>query len=100
MWLTWPGQVEDDVPVAHQIVHRARLAHIRDVHAHAIGDAVDVEEVAAVVGNERVDDEDVGAESGQPVRQIAADEPEAAGDEHLAAAVELAVRRHGRGGPG
>ena len=65
---------------------------------HAIGDAVDVEQVAAVVGDQRVDEQDVGAEVDQLARQVAADEAEAAGDHHGAAAVELAVvGGHGRG---
>ena len=46
-----------------------------------IGDAVDVEQVAAVVGDERIDEQHVGAELDQPPREIAADEAEAAGDE-------------------
>ena len=58
----------------------------------AVLDAVDVEEVAAVVGDQRVDEQDVGAEVDELARQVAADEPEAAGDHHAAAAVELAVR--------
>ena len=91
-----PGEVEDDVAVAHEIVHRRLLADVGDVDAHAIGDAVDVEQVAAVVGDERIDEQHVGAERDQPAREIAADEAEAAGDHHRAAAVELAVVRASR----
>ena len=99
MWLTCPARLKITVVIAHQVVHRALLAHVGDVHAHAIRDAVDVEQVAAVVGDERVDEQDVGAELDQPARQVAADEAEAAGDHHLAAAVELAIAGHqGRGG--
>ena len=68
------GEVEDHLAVAHQVVHRARLAHVGDVHADAILDAGDVEQVAAVVGDQRVDQQHVGAERDQPVRQVAADE--------------------------
>ena len=87
------GEVEDHLAVAHQVVHRARLAHVGDVDAQPIGDAVDVEEVAAVVGDERVDQQDVGAEVDELPREVAADEPEPAGDHHPAAAIEVAVRR-------
>ena len=81
------------------------LADVGDVDAHAIGDAVDVEQVAAVVGDQRVDEQHVGAELDELAREVAADEAEAAGDHHAAAAVELAVvARHGaarsRGGGG
>ena len=85
------GEVEDDVAVAHEVVHRALLADVGDVDADAIGDAVDVEQVAAVVGDQRVDEQHVGAELDEPAREVAADEAEAAGDHHAAAAVELAV---------
>ena len=85
------GEVEDDVAVAHQVVHRRLLADVGDVDAHAVGDAVDVEQVAAVVGDQRVDEQHVGAELDELAREVAADEAEAAGDHHAAAAVELAV---------
>ena len=85
-----PGQVEDDLAVPHEVVHRGRLAHVGDVDADAILDAGDVVEVAAVVGDQRVDEQHVGAELDQRVREVAADEAEAAGDHHAAAAVELA----------
>ncbi len=49
-------------------------------------DAVDVEQVAAVVVDQRVDEQHVRAELDQPVRQVAADEPQAAGDHDAAAA--------------
>ena len=67
------------------------LADVGDVDAHAVGDAVDVEQVAAVVGDQRVDEQHVGAELDELAREVAADEAEAAGDHHRAAAVELAV---------
>ena len=84
------------VAVAHQVVHRALLADVGDVDAQAIVDAVDVEQIAAVVGDQRVDQQHVGAEIDQLTRQVAADEAEAAGDHHPPAAVELAVS-HGHG---
>ena len=84
-------EVEDDVAIPHEIVHRALLPDVGDVDAHAVGDAVDVEEVAAVVGDERVDEQDVGAQIDETPREIAADETEAAGDHHRAAAIEFAV---------
>ena len=77
------------------------LAHVGDVDTHAIGNAVDVEQVAAVVGDERVDQQHVGAERDELARQVAADEPEAAGDHHGPAAVELQMfHGHDRGGAG
>ncbi len=51
----------------------------------------DVEEVAAVVVDERIDDQDVGAEIDERTREIRSDEAEPAGDEDATAAIELAV---------
>ncbi len=93
------GEGEDHLAIAHQVVHRRLLADVRDVDVQPIGDAVDVEQVAAVVGDQRVDQQDVGAEIDERARQVAADEAESAGDHHLAAAIELPVvhgyARHG-----
>ena len=36
----------------HEVIHRARLADIGNIDPYAIFDAGDVEEIAAVVGNE------------------------------------------------
>ena len=94
-------EAEDDVAIADEMVHRRLLADVGHVDAHPIGDAVDVEQVAAGVRDERVHEQHVGAELDQAAREVAADEPEAAGDHHGAVAVELAVLRgHGRGGLG
>ena len=60
----------------------------------------DVEEVAAVVGNQRIDEQHVGAERDELAREVAADEAEAAGDQHAATAIELAIAAHGWSDPG
>ena len=94
-------EAEDDVAIAHEVIHRRLLADVGDVDRHRVGDAVDVEQVPAVIGDQRVDEQHVGAEIDETPRQIAADEAEAAGDHHLAAAVEIAViGDHGCGGLG
>jgi hypothetical protein len=85
------GEAEDHVAVANEIVHRRLLPDVGDVDLHALGDPVDVEKVAAVVGNQRVDQQHAGAEIDQRAREVAADEAEAAGDHHGAVAVERAV---------
>ena len=84
-----PGEIEDDLAVAHEIVHRARLADVGDIDADTVFDARDVGEVAAVVGDERIDEQHVGAEIGEPAGEIAADEAEPARDHHAPAAIEL-----------
>ena len=51
-----------------------------------------LKQVAAVIGNQRVDEQHVGAELDQPLREVAADEAEPAGDHHAPAAVEARQR--------
>ena len=58
-----------------------------------VGDAVDVEEIRARSGDQRVHQQHVGAELDEAARDVAADEAEAAGDHHAAAAIELLIRR-------
>ena len=96
------GEVEDDLPVAHQIVHGALLPDVGDVDAHAVGDAVDVEQVAAVIGDQRVDQQTrLRRAATSCSREVAADEPETAGDHHATAVVKGAViHAHGRGALG
>src|SRR5262245_7502848 len=86
-----PGEIENDGSVAHEVIHRALLADVCNVHANAIVDAVDVEQVAAVVGDQRVDEKDFCAKLDESSGEIAADEAEAAGDHHLPAVIELGV---------
>ena len=62
MWLTWPARLKITSRSAHQVVHRRALADVGDVHADAVFDARDVEQVAAVVGDQRVDEQHVRAE--------------------------------------
>ena len=88
-------EVEDDLAVPHEMIHRAFLADVRDVDAHPVGDAGDVEEIGARIRDERVHQEDIGAQLDEPHGDVAADEAEAAGDHHPAPAVILEVRlRH------
>ena len=84
-------EVENHVPPADEVIHGALLADVGDVHAQSIGQTVYIEQVAAVLRDQGVDQEDARAQVDQPAGQIAANEPEAAGDQHLAATVELQV---------
>src|SRR5262249_19428681 len=86
------GEVEDDITALDQVVHRRRLGEVGAIDVDAIGDRVDVEQVAAVVRDERIDQQHVGAEIHQPAGEIAADEAEAASNHHGSTAIECAVR--------
>ena len=54
-WLVWPGEVEEEVLVLDEVREAVLVADVRDVHAHAVLDPRDVVEVAAVLGDQRVD---------------------------------------------
>ncbi len=86
-------EVEDNLAIADEVVHRAFLPDIGDVHADLVGDAVDVEEVCARIRDERIHQEHIGAELDQTPGDVAADETEAARDHHAPAAVEILIRR-------
>ena len=87
------GEVEDHLAVAHEVVHRAFLPDVGDVHADAVGDAVDVEEICARIRDQRIHQQHVGAELDETAGDVAADEAEAAGDHHAPAAIEILIRR-------
>ncbi len=90
-----PGEVEDDLPVSHQVVHGALLANVCDVDPQSGFEAGNVEQVAAVIGDERVNEQDVGAERRERPREIAPDKAKPTRDEHAAPAIEV-VRRKGQ----
>src|SRR5207302_10572498 len=82
-----PGQVEDVVLVSDEEADRPRIADVRIVDVDAVHDLADVVRVPAVVGDQRVDDRHLGTELDQPLRQMRADEPEAAGNEDTGALI-------------
>ena len=59
------------------------VSHISDVDAHSILDAVDIEETAAVLRNEAVDQRNFRAALNQTPCQVRTDEAEASGDQHV-----------------
>ena len=65
-----PGQVEDDVLPLHQIAQAVLVAHIGDVDPQPVFHAVDVEDVAAVFGDQRIHNQHIRPQAHQPVGQI------------------------------
>ena len=55
------GEIEEVILAPHQVSEAVFVAHVGDVDAHVIFDAGDVEQVAAVFGNEAVDERDLRA---------------------------------------
>ena len=75
-------EAEDDLAVGEEIREAVNVADVRDVHRHSILDAVDVRDVAAVLGNHRVHEQHLRAGLDEPPGQVRADEAEATGDQH------------------
>ena len=95
-----PGQVEDDRPVAHQVVHRRLLPDVGHVHPHPVGHPVQVVQVPTVLVDQRIHQQDIRPEVDQLARQVASDEAQPARNHHLPAGVERpVVSVHERGRP-
>ena len=55
------GEVEKEVVALNQIAHAVGIAHVCDVEFHLLADLGDVEQVAAVLGDQAVDKHDFRA---------------------------------------
>ena len=84
---------EHDIAVSHGVAGDALVADVTAHHAHAIGDAVEVRGVSAAAGIERIEDRDLRPDRRAAMREVRADEPEAAGHEHAAAGEALFAHR-------
>ncbi len=70
------------------------VAHVRDVDLHLPLKAGDIEEVAAVFGDEAVHEGDRGPQLDQAPGQVCADKPKTPGDQDPAAVKSL-LKVHG-----
>ena len=76
------GQVKNHILALDQCPHRVRVAHVGNVHTHAPFVACQVEAVAAIVGDQRIDNRHARTEIGQAAGEIRADKTKAAGDQY------------------
>ena len=74
-------EVEDERLPAHEVIHAVLVAHVGNVDLEAVFQPGHVEQLAAVLGDERVDDGDARAQRDKPISHGAADEAQAARDE-------------------
>ena len=89
-------EVEHDGLLQHERVHGIAIANVSVTHPQPVCDVSDVERIAAVVRQERIDQQHVGTQRDEATCEIAADEAEASGHHHAATAIELVrIRRHG-----
>jgi hypothetical protein len=71
------GEVEDELAALEQRRKPFLLTQIHLLHAHVVFDARDVRVVAAALGNQRVDEQNVCPRIDERTRERAADESEA-----------------------
>ena len=89
------GEVEDQVLVLDQAADRPGVADVRVLDVDPVGDLADVERVAPVLRDQRVDDRHLGAAVDERRRQVRSDEPEPAGDDRAPARERIRVHRLG-----
>src|SRR5574337_506862 len=77
-------KIENIIVAANQIIHAMFVANICDVHPYSALISGDVEQLAAVLRDEGIDDGDDSAHVSQAPGKVAADEAEAARDENRA----------------
>ena len=82
-------EVEQYVLVAQERRETVRIAHVGDVHRHPVLQPGDVREVAAVLRDERVDEDDVRTRVGELTREVRAEEAQPTGDKHALAGERL-----------
>ena len=88
------GQVKEVVLPLYQVVHAGAIADVGDVDPHQVLDIGDIEQVATILRDERIDDKHLGPQFYQPPGQVGADEAESAGDERLLSLELLEIVGH------
>ena len=91
-----PREVEQVVLALNQVLQAVLVADVGDVHADLVLDPRDVVEVAAVLGDQRVDENDAATRLDEHARQVRADEAEPAGDQDALAAELLSELEGGQ----
>jgi len=102
-----PGEVEEHVLASDELAHAVLVADVGDIDRDVFLDSADVEEVAAVLGDQGVDQHDLSGAQGQETPgQVAPNESQAAGDENAEPTESLSrhraapLPRQGRARPG
>jgi hypothetical protein len=89
-------QIKDIVHTPYQAVDDSGVDDVRYVQCHMIDNPLKVIEITSLIGQECVNDRDLHiADLDESVRQVAADKPEPARDEHGASFVDTGEFTHG-----
>ena len=80
-------QIEQDVLVAQKYRQTVTITHVGDIDIHQMTDAGQIEEIAAVLGDQRIHDGDLGSLFDQGPGEVGPNKPQAAGDQDPAVAI-------------
>jgi hypothetical protein len=77
-----PGEVEEIVLALNEIGHAMRIPDVRDIDLYAIFDARNIEEITTILRDQAINHQNPSAELNQSAREVRANEPERARDQH------------------
>ena len=75
-------EIENDVDTTNDVIGNVVIPNVAANDFDAIGDAVEVKRITALLRHQRIDDCHFNTEVNECVREIAADKPHATGDQH------------------
>ncbi len=86
------GQIEKVVFSANERLQTVSVAHVGDIDVQLVAKTFEVERIAAVLGNQAIDEGKVGPETNEPAGQVGADKAQTSRDQNLGS-FELATHR-------
>lgn len=79
------GEIEEELFAENEVTKAMSVAHVGNVHLHAIANAFDVVKITAVVRDQALDDGYLGTELDKAARQIQSNEAETPGNKNSGA---------------
>src|SRR6266404_1540319 len=89
------GEIEQELAVLDQLRHCSRVAHVRQIDSHAVANVVDVEKIAAIFGNQTINECDLRLETDEASGEGRSDESEPTGDQYVRSSESVGIPRHG-----
>ena len=77
-WLGLARQIEQVIFVSQQVLHAVAIAHVGDIDLNLVFDAVEIKQIAAVIGNKTIDERNLRSQGGEPAREVGTDEAQPA----------------------
>ena len=90
------SEIEKKLSFLDERGHGCGVTNIGPIDSHAVANTVNIKEIAAVLRNQAVDQDDPGAQLDQSPRQGRANKAKTPGDKDIGASKNLVGQRHGR----